>query len=234
MPDHRAQGGGQQAGRRGQQQSRPRPEASETRPAIGPPMGVEPRNATAHSAITRPRIAGSAAQLQGAVALGQDARRSLRRRAACATSSRPELGASAAARMATPKTVGRPDQRPQAGARRGPPTYRPPMTAPTPIAAVMKPYASAPPWKVSLATTRQRRPGTRRRGSRSAPSSSAGRRAPGCAARSAAPRAAGPARGPVGADRCSVATSRRTSEIDHRDEAQRVEQEADAECRRPR
>ena len=27
------------------------------------------------------------------------------------------------------------------------------MTAPTPIAAVMKPYASAPPWKVCSAST---------------------------------------------------------------------------------
>jgi len=37
------------------------PKVSLTQPATGPPIGVEPRNATLHSAITRPRIDGSAA-----------------------------------------------------------------------------------------------------------------------------------------------------------------------------
>ncbi len=37
------------------------PKYSLTAPAIGPPIGVDPRNATAHNAITRPRICGAAA-----------------------------------------------------------------------------------------------------------------------------------------------------------------------------
>ena len=35
------------------------PKSSDTQPAIGPPMGVEPRKTTASRARTRPRIAGS-------------------------------------------------------------------------------------------------------------------------------------------------------------------------------
>ena len=37
------------------------PTAWPTQPTIGPPMGVEPSQASAHSAITRPRISGLAA-----------------------------------------------------------------------------------------------------------------------------------------------------------------------------
>jgi hypothetical protein len=36
------------------------PNAAITQPTIGPPIGVDPWKATNHSAITRPRIAGSA------------------------------------------------------------------------------------------------------------------------------------------------------------------------------
>ena len=54
--------------------------------------------------------------------------------------------------MATPNPaeamiIGRTPVRPRAAVN------RPPMTAPTPIAAVMKPYASAPPWNVRSART---------------------------------------------------------------------------------
>ena len=45
------------------------------------------------------------------------------------------------------RIIGRNPVRPRAAVN------RPPMTAPTPIAAVMKPYASAPPWKVCSAST---------------------------------------------------------------------------------
>jgi hypothetical protein len=42
--------------------------ASESQPAIGPPIGVDPRKTVEYSAITRPRIDGSAASCSRAFA----------------------------------------------------------------------------------------------------------------------------------------------------------------------
>ena len=118
-------------------------------PTIGPPIGVDPITATVHSAMTRPRIRGSAASCS--VLLPLDMQPTLVAPTnSSATSSSSRVGAKAAARMAAPNAIEeltreRTPTRPRAA------IHSPPPTAPTPIAAVMKPKAWARPLKVSLA-----------------------------------------------------------------------------------
>ena len=120
-------------------------------PTTGPPTGVEPWNATNHSDITRPRIAGSAASWR--VELPVDMNVMLAPPAnASAASSSAIVGAALASAIATANTnaastSGRSPVLPRAA------TSSPPATAPTPIAAVMKPNPVAPTWSPLLAIT---------------------------------------------------------------------------------
>lgn len=113
-----------------------------TAPMIGLPIGVEPWKATNHSAITRPRMAGSARICS--VALPTDMNTTeAPPTSAIATSSKPRSGASVAQVMAIAKantaTVSRcTPVRPRLA------STNPLTTAPTPIAAVMKPYPEEP------------------------------------------------------------------------------------------
>ena len=106
-------------------------------PAIGPPIGVDPRNATAQSAITRPRICGSAASCSVLLPVERNATLDAPT-SAIPTSATGRFGAAAVPSMASPN---RPDATTSAGmpVRPHPATYSPPTTAPRPIAAVRKP-----------------------------------------------------------------------------------------------
>jgi hypothetical protein len=106
-------------------------------PIAGPPIGVDPCSATNHSAITRPRISGAAASWS--VELPVDMNDTLAApTTASAASSTSRSGAAAASAIAAANAAaaivtGRRPVRPRAA------TTRPPATAPTPIAALMKP-----------------------------------------------------------------------------------------------
>jgi hypothetical protein len=127
------------------------PATAITAPTIGPPIGVEPWKATNHSDITRPRIFGSAPSWRVELPLDMNAMLAAPTRPR-AISSVARLGASAATAIAAPKA-------PAASTRTGSPvlpraaTTRPPPTAPTPIAEVMKPYPLAPACSALEATT---------------------------------------------------------------------------------
>ena len=71
---------------------------------IGPPMGVLPMKATVQSAITRPRMAGSAASCSVALARAMNEMLTAPIRAS-ATSARARLGATATAKMSTPNAA---------------------------------------------------------------------------------------------------------------------------------
>ena len=110
----------------------------------GPPIGVEPWNATNHSDITRPRIAGAAVSWRVAFPVAMKVMLAAPA-AASATSSTPRVGASVAPAIATPnapaaRTSGLVPVRPRVA------TTSPPATAPIPIAAVMKPKPLDPAW----------------------------------------------------------------------------------------
>jgi hypothetical protein len=120
-------------------------------PMAGPPIGVEPWKATNQRDMTRPRMAGSAVScrvelpVDMKVMLAAPARES-------AASSNPSVGATVARAMATPNPVaaivsGLSPVLPLAAMN------RPPMTAPTPMAAVMKPNPVAPTCRPRLAIT---------------------------------------------------------------------------------
>ncbi len=120
-------------------------------PTIGPPIGVEPWKATNHSDITRPRMAGAefSCSVELPVAMNEMLAPPAR---ASATSSTPRFGAAVASVIASPNpnaasTSGRSPVLPLAA------TSSPPVTAPTPIAAVMKPKPAAPTWRPRLAIT---------------------------------------------------------------------------------
>ncbi len=106
-------------------------------PTAGPPTGVEPCSATNQSAITRPRMTGSAASCS--VEFPVDMNDTLAApTSASAISSTANVGAAAAsavvsANAAAAIVTGRRPVRPRAA------TTSPPAIAPTPIAAVMKP-----------------------------------------------------------------------------------------------
>src|ERR1019366_3231521 len=123
------------------------PSAAISQPTIGPPIGVEPWKATNHSDITRPRMLGAAFSCR--VELPVDMNEMLAPpTSARARSSIGRLGARPANASNTPNavaaatSVGRPVLPLVA-------TTRPPTTAPTPMAEVMKPKPVAPtcsPW----------------------------------------------------------------------------------------
>ena len=131
----RAPRGGEQRGHGADHQPRPRPERRPaSQPTNGAPIGVEPRNTTEYSAITRPRIAGStascsveftpAAKVTVTIPSGTSA-------AICSGS----VGAAAAASISTPNaaaahTSSRESTRPRA------PAASAPSTEPTPIEVV--------------------------------------------------------------------------------------------------
>ena len=127
------------------------PATAITQPTIGPPIGVEPWKATNQSAITRPRIDGSAPSCR--VELPVDMKEMLAAPTnPSATSSNARFGASVASVIAAPKaaeatTSVRMPVFPRAA------TTRPPATAPSPIAAVMKPKPVAPACRPRLAIT---------------------------------------------------------------------------------
>ena len=103
-----------------------------SQPAIGPPIGVEPRKTTEYSAITRPRIAGSAEswseELMPAakVTLAAPSGTS-------AIASSVRVGAPAAISAAAPKPNAAATSRPGPTRPRAPAT-RAPSTEPTPMA----------------------------------------------------------------------------------------------------
>ena len=108
-----------------------------TPPTIGPPIGVEPWKATNHSAITRPRICGSARSCS--VALPADMKMTdAAPTSASASSSSAMSGAKVAIAMANPNASA-PMIRTRAPILPRLAMVSPPATAPTPIAAVMKP-----------------------------------------------------------------------------------------------
>src|SRR3954471_13555554 len=78
------------------------PQVALTKPAIGPPIGVEPRKATAHSAMTRPRISGADASCSVLLPLARKLTLAAPTNA-IATSSTAKLGATAAAISRAPK-----------------------------------------------------------------------------------------------------------------------------------
>ena len=80
------------------------PKYSLTAPAIGPPIGVEPMNATAHSAITRPRICGAAASCSELLPFDRNDTLAAPT-ASIATSSSGRFGAADARSRTTPKTA---------------------------------------------------------------------------------------------------------------------------------
>lgn len=104
---------------------------------IGPPIGVDPRNATDHSDITRPRKCGRLASCSVLALVERNAVLAAPI-ASSATSAGPSEGASA-----TPVIVRLNTRESSVSDRR--PTFirrattRPPITAPTPIAEVMNP-----------------------------------------------------------------------------------------------
>jgi hypothetical protein len=110
---------------------------------------VDPWKATNHSDITRPRMLGS--EFSCSVALPIDMNDTLAPPAsASATSSSGRFGA----RLASPIAVPRPVADMTSGAVPVFPrvaTINPPTTAPTPIAAVMKPKPLEPECKPALA-----------------------------------------------------------------------------------
>ncbi len=127
------------------------PSAPITAPTIGPPIGVEPWNATNHSDITRPRISGAAPSCRVELPVDMNVMLAAPTNAS-ATSSSASVGAPVARPIATlnaeaASTSGRSPVLPRAA------ISRPPATAPTPIAAVMKPKPVAPACKPLLAIT---------------------------------------------------------------------------------
>lgn len=78
--------------------------ACDSQPAIGPPIGVEPRKTVEYSAITRPRICGSAASCNEALAPA--AKATLAAPSGTSTSaSTASVGAAAAAAAISPKAI---------------------------------------------------------------------------------------------------------------------------------
>ena len=114
-------------------------------------MGVEPWKATNQSAITRPRMLGSAPSCS--VEFPVDMKAMLAPpTSASAHSSSGRVGAAPASSRKTPKAVA--DRTMVAmPVRPIPATRSPPTTAPTPIAAVMKPKPAAPTCSPSRAIT---------------------------------------------------------------------------------
>lgn len=108
-----------------------------THPMIGPPIGVLPRNATPHRAITRPRISGAAPSCRAALAVAMN-RMLAAPTANSATTASGSVGAAATARISTPKTAEyRSSAVTDASERRA--DANPPMTAPAPMTALMIP-----------------------------------------------------------------------------------------------
>ena len=108
---------------------------------IGPPIGVDPRNAMAHRAITRPRISGtlSSCKVEFPSERKLIEKMPTRTRAAMANT---RLGAIAAARIAAPNrnaalTIMRGTTRVRLA------VYSPPITDPMPIATVRAAYVPA-------------------------------------------------------------------------------------------
>src|SRR5581483_5938156 len=118
---------------------------------IGPPTGVDPRKATDHSDITRPRISGAASSWSMVLPSARnviDAAPTATR----AASSAPRPGATAEARMTAPKTT---DDQPRVESRpaRRPAVHNPPATAPAPMTDDMVAYRPESPWKVKRASS---------------------------------------------------------------------------------
>ena len=113
------------------------PAYSPMKPTIGPPIGVLPRNATVHSAMTRPRIAASDGELERGVGAGEE--RDARHADEHERGDRErQRGGDGEERDRPHRTRPRRAPRGQPVAAR-PAATRPPSTAPTPIAAVMTP-----------------------------------------------------------------------------------------------
>jgi hypothetical protein len=122
------------------------PAVSASQPTMGPPMGVDPRNTTEYSAITRPRMAGVAPSCR--VELTPAANVTLANPSgASATISSARLGARAAARELAPKPIAAPTSR-RSLMRPRAPVASAPEIEPTAMAIARAVYAVAPPSKV--------------------------------------------------------------------------------------
>src|SRR5580698_3942382 len=113
------------------------PNCSPTQPTSGPPIGVDPIQATPHSDITRPRMPGVADSCNAVLASELNEMLPYPTNTS-ATYSRAILGASAAAVMAIPQPAAAMDN-PRRLTRLRDAATSPPTTAPAPITAVIAP-----------------------------------------------------------------------------------------------
>jgi hypothetical protein len=106
-------------------------------PTMEPPIGVDPSQASPHSAITRPRIVGFAASCSTVLAIELNVMLPYPTKTSAASSS-GIVGASAASRIAMPQPIADRHSALVRGRPR-PAATRPPATAPTPITEAITP-----------------------------------------------------------------------------------------------
>ena len=108
-------------------------------PTSGPPIGVEPRKATDHSDMTRPRMDGSDSSCRVELPRERNVTEQAPTKQQDHRLHRQRGGQRAASSTATPNTAAVRHQPLRARRAAGPAAIRPPTTAPMPMQAVRNP-----------------------------------------------------------------------------------------------